>query len=66
MKKKNRTYLMYLQDIEIAMNRIAEYLENLDVKKFKQDFKTVDAVVRNFRNNLGHCNKLPSGQQQAN
>lgn len=39
---------MYLQDIEIAMNRIAEYLENMDFKKFKQDYKTVDAVIRNF------------------
>jgi len=48
LEKKNRSYLMYLQDIQIAMNRIAEYLENLDFKIFKQDYKTVDAVIRNF------------------
>ena len=39
---------MYLQDIQIAMNRIAEYLENMDFREFKQDYKTVDAVIRNF------------------
>ena len=48
MEKKDRTYLMYLQDIQIAMIRIAEYIENMDFLKFKKDYKTVDAVIRNF------------------
>lgn len=48
MEEGNRTYLMYLHDIQIAMSRIAEYLEGCDFIKFKQDHKTVDAVIRNF------------------
>jgi uncharacterized protein with HEPN domain len=51
---------MYLQDIQTAMNRIEEYLEGLDFKKFKQDYKTVDAVIRNFEI-LGEASKnLPA------
>lgn len=30
------------------MTRIAEYLEGFDFDKFKKDYKTVDAVIRNF------------------
>ena len=48
MKKEDRTYLLYLEDIQIAMSRIAEYLVGFDFIKFKQDYKTVDAVIRNF------------------
>ena len=39
---------MYLQDIQLAMNRIAEYLVGYDFAMFKRDYKTVDAVIRNF------------------
>ena len=39
---------MYLEDIQIAMKRIAEYIEGYDLSKFKMDYKTVDAVIRNF------------------
>lgn len=39
---------MYLDDILLAMNRIAEYIEGLDFGRFKKDNKTVDAVIRNF------------------
>jgi len=47
---------MYLQDIQIAMSRIAEYIEHSDFIKFKQDYKTVDAVIRNFEV-LGEASK---------
>jgi uncharacterized protein with HEPN domain len=47
-KKGDRTYVMYLEDMSVAMERIAEYIENLDFIKFKDDYKTVDAVIRNF------------------
>jgi len=30
------------------MSRIAEYLQDYDFKRFKKDYKTVDAVIRNF------------------
>ncbi len=48
MKKNERSYLMYLEDIQLAMSRIDEYIEHLTFIKFKQDYKTVDAVIRNF------------------
>ena len=48
MKKGNRTYRMYLEDMNLAMDRIAEYIHNMTFIQFKQDYKTVDAVIRNF------------------
>jgi uncharacterized protein with HEPN domain len=39
---------MYLDDLLLAMNRIAEYIEGLTFTDFKRDYKTVDAVIRNF------------------
>ena len=48
MKKEDRTYIMYLEDLLLAMNRIAEYIEGMSFIDFKRDYKTVDAVIRNF------------------
>lgn len=39
---------MYLEDILNSMNRILEYVEGLSFSDFKKDYKTVDAVIRNF------------------
>lgn len=39
---------MYLTDIQTAMSRIAEYIQNYSFPEFKRDYKTVDAVIRNF------------------
>jgi len=39
---------MYLEDIQTAMKRIAEYIDGLSFINFKRDYKTVDAVIRNF------------------
>jgi len=47
-KKEERNYTMYLQDLLVAMTRIAEYLEGYTFDQFKKDYKTVDAVIRNF------------------
>jgi uncharacterized protein with HEPN domain len=30
------------------MSRIAEYIEGYDFDQFKKDYKTIDAVIRNF------------------
>ena len=30
------------------MSRIAEYVEGYDFKRFREDYKTVDAFIRNF------------------
>lgn len=48
MDKEKRSFIMYLEDIQLSMLRIAEYIDNLDFITFKQDYKTVDAVIRNF------------------
>jgi len=47
-RKEERSYKMFLDDIQTAMGRIAEYIEGYDFKYFKKDYKTVDAVIRNF------------------
>ena len=39
---------MYIEDLLLAMNRIGEYTEGLSFSAFKKDYKTVDAVIRNF------------------
>lgn len=39
---------MFLDDIQLATKRIAEYIEGYDFEHFKKDYKTVDAVIRNF------------------
>jgi len=48
MKPEDRTYIMFLEDILSAMSRIAEYTVGYDFETFKKDYKTVDAVIRNF------------------
>ncbi len=48
MKKDERSYLLFLEDILLSMNRIEEYVIGLDLQHFKWDYKTVDAVIRNF------------------
>lgn len=39
---------MYLEDILTAINRISEYLDGYNFIDFKREYKTVDAVIRNF------------------
>lgn len=48
MKKEEREYIHFLEDILLSMQRIQEYIAGLDFQQFKQDYKTVDAVIRNF------------------
>ena len=46
--KEKRTYKMYFDDILMAIDRILEYTQDYDFSRFKRDYKTVDAVIRNF------------------
>ena len=39
---------MFLEDMHLAMGRIAEYINGLTFIQFKHDYRTVDAVIRNF------------------
>ena len=48
MKKKDRTYRLFLEDMLLSMNRVVEYINGLSFMEFKHDYKTVDAVIRNF------------------
>lgn len=50
---------MYLEDILMSINRIAEYVEGYTFIDFKRDYKTVDAVIRNFEVIGEASNKLP-------
>lgn len=57
--KGNRNYSMYLDDIILSMSRIAEYIEGFSFDQFKKDYKTVDAVIRNFEIIGEAANKVP-------
>lgn len=48
MKPSERDPILYLEDIDLSMKRVSEYLADLDFQHFKWDYKTVDAVIRNF------------------
>ena len=47
---------MFLEDIQLAMSRIAEYIKGYDFEDFQQDHKTADAVIRNFQK-IGEASK---------
>jgi len=57
---------MYLQDILVAMTRIVEYLEGFSFDQFKKDYKTVDAVIRNFEIIGEASRKLPDHIKENN
>lgn len=48
MKPSERDPILYLEDIVLSMQRVQEYISGLDFQHFKWDYKTVDAVIRNF------------------
>lgn len=39
---------MYLHNMLTGIDRISQYIEESNYRQFKQDYKTVDAVIRNF------------------
>jgi uncharacterized protein with HEPN domain len=48
LKPSERDPVLYLSDIILSIERVEEYILGLDFKQFKWDYKTVDAVIRNF------------------
>ncbi len=48
MNPKARKYGFYLEDICVSMGRIIEYIGDLDIINFQQNYMIVDAVIRNF------------------
>jgi uncharacterized protein with HEPN domain len=60
LKPSERDPVLYISDIILSMERVQEYITDLDFQKFKWDYKTVDAVIRNFEI-IGEATKnLPS------
>lgn len=57
---------MYLEDIRVSMDRIMEYLEGHNLDSFKKDYKTVDAVIRNFEIIGEASKKLPETFKKQN
>ena len=57
--KGKRSYKMYFNDIVTAIARILEYTESYCLEDFKRDYKTVDAVVRNFEIIGEAANNIP-------
>lgn len=45
---KKREFIFFLEDIMLAMQRIREYTHTVHYSDFLHDFKTIDAVIRNF------------------
>jgi uncharacterized protein with HEPN domain len=43
-----REFILYLEDMLKSMERIEEYLGDIDFKKFKRTHMVVDAIIRNF------------------
>jgi uncharacterized protein with HEPN domain len=43
-----REYILYLEDMFQSMDRIEEYMGDLEFKGFKSPRIVVDAVIRNF------------------
>ena len=48
MKPGERDSSLYLEDIALSISKVQEYIQGLDFQNFKWDYKTVDAVIRNF------------------
>lgn len=48
MKPSERDPILYLEDIALSMTRVQEYIHGLEFQNFEWDYKTVDAVIRNF------------------
>jgi len=46
MSKRNEQ--LYIQDILTSIARIQEYTAEMNFEKFANDYKTIDAVIRNF------------------
>lgn len=39
---------MYVQDMLLSISRIEEYTGELTFEEFSEDYRTIDAVIRNF------------------
>ena len=59
MKSAERTFIHFLEDIEESIIKIQNYTVSYNYEKFKEDEKTVDAVIRNLEIIGEASNKIP-------
>lgn len=48
MKKSNREYWLFIEDILLSMQRILNYTEAMTLNAFEADQLVIDATLRNF------------------
>ena len=48
MSPVKREFILYMEDMLQSMNRIEEYLGELNFREFKMNYLVVDAIIRNF------------------
>ena len=64
MSPMKRKFILYLEDMYQSMERIEEYIDGIDFKKFKRTYIVVDAVIRNFEI-IGEASKnIPTAIQE--
>ncbi len=64
MSPLKRNFSLYLEDMLQSMDRIEEYLSELDFQKFKMNYLVVDAIIRNLEI-IGEASKnIPTEVQE--
>lgn len=61
-----RYYLLYLQDMQLAMERISRYCAGMDFEAFQVNELVVDGVVRNLEIIGEAAKRVPTSIQEAN
>jgi len=63
-KKSERTFRHFLEDIFESISKILNYTESYDFDMFRDDERTVDAVIRNLEIIGEASNKIPKNIQE--
>lgn len=64
MKKTERIFIHFLEDILESISKILNYTKSYDFEKFKCDDRTVDAVIRNLEIIGEASNKIPKNVRE--
>lgn len=62
--RKDREYILFLQDMVQAIDKIFRYTEGYDFSRLLHDEKTLDAVIRNFEIIGEAANSIPTEIKQ--
>lgn len=60
MKPSERDQALYLKDIILSIQRILEYVGEMNFEQFQKNYMVVDAIIRNFQI-IGEASKNLSG-----